>query len=71
MKNTIYSVLEIPVVGLNCTTVDGKKLKDDERKNRGDDETNYLIKAIRYTVSKRASLLSRQSFTELIGEYPV
>lgn len=35
---------------------DAEKLKDDERKNQGDDETNYLIKAIRYMISKPGSL---------------
>lgn len=41
--------------------IGGEKLKDDERKNRGDDETNYLIKAIRYTVSKPGFLYCRDN----------
>lgn len=61
IKNAIYSTLEIPILGLNYTIIDAKKLKDDERKNREDDETNYLIKAIWYTISKPGFLCSRDN----------
>lgn len=49
------------VLGLNYVVTDAKKLKGTERRLKGggvegggggDDETNYLIKAIRCTVSK-------------------
>lgn len=37
---------------LNCNMLDSKNLKDNKKEDWGDDETNYLIKVIRYMVSK-------------------